>query len=70
GLAPVLIRDVYRTIQEINQSGLAILLMDENADNLGDLADRVYLLESGTLVREGTADEMLRDETLLAAFLG
>lgn len=70
GLAPFLIRDVYRTIQEINQSGLSILLMDENADNIGDLADRVYLLESGTLVREGTADEMLRDETLLAAFLG
>jgi branched-chain amino acid transport system ATP-binding protein len=70
GLAPFLIRDVYRTIQEINQSGLSVLLMDENADNIGDLADRVYLLESGTLVREGTTDEMLRDETLLAAFLG
>ena len=70
GLAPFLIRDVYRTIQEINQSGLSVLLMDENADNIGDLADRVYLLESGTLVREGTTDEMLQDETLLAAFLG
>ncbi len=70
GLAPFLIRDVYRTIQEINHSGLSVLLMDENADNIGDLADRVYLLESGTLVREGTADEMLQDETLLAAFLG
>ena len=70
GLAPFLIRDVYRTIQEINQSGLSVLLMDENADNIGDLADRVYLLESGTLVGEGTTDEMLRDETLLAAFLG
>jgi branched-chain amino acid transport system ATP-binding protein len=70
GLAPFLIRDVYRTIQEINQSGLSVLLMDENADNIRDLADRVYLLETGTLVREGTTDEMLRDETLLAAFLG
>ena len=70
GLAPFLSRDVYRTIQEINQSGLSVLLMDENADNIRDLADRVYLLESGTLVREGTTDEMLRDETLLAAFLG
>jgi branched-chain amino acid transport system ATP-binding protein len=70
GLAPFLIENVYRTIREINQSGLSILLADENADNIEGLADRVYLMESGTVVKEGTAAEMLKSETLLAAYLG
>ena len=70
GLAPFLIENVYQTIQDIRKTGLSILLMDESAEHVAGLADRVYLLESGTLVREGTADEMLRDEVLLSAYLG
>lgn len=69
GLAPLIIEQLYETIKEINQGGLSILLVDENADHI-TVADRVYLLESGVLVREGTADEMLRDEALLATYLG
>ena len=70
GLAPFLIQEVYQRIRDINKSGLSILLADENADHIGGLADRVYLLESGSIVREGTADLMLRDDALLAAYLG
>lgn len=70
GLAPLITENLYRTINEINQNGLAILLVDENADHVAGLADRVYLLESGVLVREGSAEEMLQDEALLAAYLG
>jgi branched-chain amino acid transport system ATP-binding protein len=70
GLAPYLIEDVYHTIRDIKGTGLSILLVDENADHLEGLADRVYLLESGTLVKEGTVDDMLQDEVLLAAYLG
>ena len=70
GLAPFLIEDVYQTIRDIKKTGLSILLADENADHLEGLADRVYLLEAGTLVKEGTVDEMLQDEALLAAYLG
>ena len=70
GLAPFLIENVYQTIQDIRKTGLSILLMDESAEHVAGLADRVYILESGTLVREGTADEMLRDEVLLSAYLG
>jgi branched-chain amino acid transport system ATP-binding protein len=69
GLAPLIIEQLYETIKEINQGGLSILLVDENADHI-TVADRVYLLESGVLVREGTAEEMLRDEALLATYLG
>ena len=70
GLAPLVIEQVYETIREIRRTGLSILLVEENANHIAGLADRVYLLEAGTLVREGTADELLQDEALLAAYLG
>jgi branched-chain amino acid transport system ATP-binding protein len=70
GLAPLVIEQVYNTIHEIKRSGLSILLVDENADHVAGLADRMYLLEAGTLVREGPAEELLRDQALLAAYLG
>jgi branched-chain amino acid transport system ATP-binding protein len=70
GLAPFLIENVYQTIQDIRETGLSILLVDENADHISGLADRVYLLEAGTLVKEGTVDDMLKDEVLLSAYLG
>jgi branched-chain amino acid transport system ATP-binding protein len=70
GLAPLVIEQVYETIREIKRTGLSILLVEENANHIAGLADRVYLLESGTLVREGTANELLQNEALLAAYLG
>lgn len=70
GLAPLITENLYKTIQEINRSGLSILLVDENADHVAGLADRVYLLETGVLVREGSAEQLLEDEALLAAYLG
>jgi branched-chain amino acid transport system ATP-binding protein len=70
GLAPFLVENVYETIRSIRNTGLSILLVDENADHIADLADRVYLLEAGSLIKEGGASEMLHDEALLAAYLG
>lgn len=70
GLAPVITEQIYTSIRGIKESGLAILLADENANHLGGLADRVYLLETGTFVREAPADRLLEDEALLAAYLG
>jgi branched-chain amino acid transport system ATP-binding protein len=70
GLAPFLIENVYEAIRNIRNTGLSILLVDENADHIAGLADRVYLLEGGSLVKEGRAEDMLRDAALLAAYLG
>ena len=70
GLAPRMIDLVYEQIHAIKQSGLAVLLADENMDHIEQLADRVLLLESGLFVREGAADELLADEALLSAYLG
>jgi branched-chain amino acid transport system ATP-binding protein len=70
GLAPFLIEEVYHKIHEINKSSMSVLLADENADHIAGFADRVYLLEMGSIVSEGTAEDMLRNEALLAAYLG
>jgi len=70
GLAPLITEQIYASIRDIKATGLSILLADENANHLSDLADRVYLLETGAFVREGPADRLLEDEALLAAYLG
>ena len=70
GLAPFLIENVYDTIRNIKKTGLSILLVDENAEHIAGLADRVYLLEAGALIKEGSAAEMLHNEALLEAYLG
>jgi branched-chain amino acid transport system ATP-binding protein len=70
GLAPVITEQIYASIRGIKESGLAILIADENANHLAALADRVYLLETGTFVREAPAESLLADEALLAAYLG
>jgi branched-chain amino acid transport system ATP-binding protein len=70
GLAPVITEQIYASIRGIKESGLAILIADENANHLAALADRVYLLETGSFVREAPADRLLADEALLATYLG
>lgn len=70
GLAPRIIENLYQTIKEINRNGMSILLVDENADHVAELAHQVYLLETGVFVREGPAAQMLTDEALLSAYLG
>jgi branched-chain amino acid transport system ATP-binding protein len=49
---------------------MALLLADENANHVADLADRVYLLETGMFVREGPAEQLLQDRALLESYLG
>ena len=70
GLAPLTTQQIYASIQTVKESGMSLLLADENANHVAGLADRVYLLETGMLVREGPADELLRDKALLESYLG
>ena len=70
GLAPLTTEQIYASIRKVKEGGMAILLADENANHVSGLADRVYLLETGMLVREGPADELLRDKALLESYLG
>jgi branched-chain amino acid transport system ATP-binding protein len=70
GLAPLATEQIYASIRKIKESGLALLLADENANHVAGLADRVYLLETGMLVREAPAEELLKDQALLESYLG
>jgi branched-chain amino acid transport system ATP-binding protein len=70
GLAPLTTEQIYASIHKVKESGIALLLADENANHVAGLADRVYLLETGSLVREGPADTLLKDRALLESYLG
>ena len=70
GLAPLTTEQIYASIHRVKESGIALLLADENANHVAGLADRVYLLETGSLVREGPADILLKDQALLESYLG
>jgi branched-chain amino acid transport system ATP-binding protein len=70
GLAPLTTEQIYASIHKVKESGIALLLADENANHVAGLADRVYLLETGSLVRQGPADTLLKDQALLESYLG
>jgi branched-chain amino acid transport system ATP-binding protein len=70
GLAPLLMRDVFRALKEINQEGTTILLVEQNARMALRFAQRGYVLESGNLVLEGTSEELLANPDVKKAYLG
>lgn len=70
GLAPVLVEEVYERIAEISRLGVTVLLVEENMAHVRDVADRVYLVESGAVVLEGTPDYVLHNESVVATYLG
>ena len=70
GLAPMLVRAIFDTIREINEQGVTILLVEQNARAALRLADRAYVLETGQIALSGTASELLRSERVRKAYLG
>jgi branched-chain amino acid transport system ATP-binding protein len=70
GLAPVLVEDVFDTIQEINQDGTTILLVEQNAHMALQIADRGYVLQTGEIVLQDTADGLRQNSMVQKAYLG
>jgi branched-chain amino acid transport system ATP-binding protein len=70
GLAPVLVREIFQTLREINAAGTTILLVEQNARQALKLAHRGYVLETGRLVLEGSAEELMDNPSVKAAYLG
>ncbi len=70
GLAPQIVREIFKTIDNLNQSGVTILLVEQNATLALQYADRGYVMESGVITIEGQASELLADERLIRAYLG
>jgi branched-chain amino acid transport system ATP-binding protein len=70
GLAPLIVRQIFEIIREINASGVTVLLVEQNAAQALALADRGYVLQTGELVLDGTGSELLADPRIRAAYLG
>ncbi|NLJ79443.1 MAG: ABC transporter ATP-binding protein [Firmicutes bacterium] len=70
GLAPILVREIFNTIREINQQGTTVLLVEQNAALALDLADRAYVLETGEVSVEGDAKTLAQDSRIRRAYLG
>lgn len=70
GLAPLLVREIFNIIREINALGTAILLVEQNAYMALDVANRAYVLETGSLPLAGNAKDLLQDERVKKAYLG
>lgn len=70
GLSPLLVEEIFGIIQEINAQGTSILLVEQNAQMALSLADRGYVLETGTIVMEGTGQDLLQNPEVAAAYLG
>ncbi len=70
GLSPVLVEQVFETIRTINQQGVTILLVEQNALMALNIADYAYVMESGRIVLSGRGTELLDDEKVQRAYLG
>lgn len=70
GLSPILVEEIFGIIQEINSQGTSILLVEQNAQMALSLADRGYVLETGTIVMEGGGQDLLHNPEVAAAYLG
>ena len=70
GLSPILVKEIFRIIQECNKSGMTILLVEQNANMALSVADRAYVLETGKIVLEGPGNELLGNEDVKKAYLG
>jgi branched-chain amino acid transport system ATP-binding protein len=70
GLSPALVQQNFRIIKEVHESGVAVLMVEQNATMALSIADRGYVLSTGQIVLEGPASELLKSEDLKRAYLG
>ncbi len=70
GLAPLLIKDIFKTLLKIKEEGTTILIVEQNALATLKIADYAYVLELGKISMHGKAEDLLKDERLVAAYLG
>ena len=70
GLAPLIVKEIFQKIQQIKEKGTTILIVEQNAYQTLKIADYVYVLELGKVKTEGKAEELLKDDQLVKAYLG
>ena len=70
GLSPLLVKEIFKIIEELNQDGMTILLVEQNAKKALSISDRGYVLETGRIVLSGNAAELLENDEVKKAYLG
>ncbi|MEL5940988.1 ABC transporter ATP-binding protein, partial [Tetragenococcus halophilus] len=70
GLAPLFIREIFSIIEDINQNGTTILLVEQNAKVALEISNRGYVLETGKIVTSGTGEKLLESDEVQKAYLG
>ena len=70
GLSPLLVKEIFKIIEDVNKDGVTVLLVEQNAKMALEIADRAYVLETGTVKMEGPADELANNIEVRKAYLG
>lgn len=70
GLSPILVNEIFDIIKEVSKSGTTVLLVEQNAKKALSIADRAYVLETGKIVLEGAAGDLLNNASIKKAYLG
>ena len=70
GLSPILVNEIFDIIRSVSESGTTVLLVEQNAKKALSIADRAYVLETGNIVLEGKAKDLLEDDSIKKAYLG
>lgn len=70
GLSPIFVNEIFDIIKEVSASGTTVLLVEQNAKKALSIADRAYVLETGNIVKEGKASDLLNDDSIKKAYLG
>ncbi|MDZ7696321.1 MAG: ABC transporter ATP-binding protein [Deltaproteobacteria bacterium] len=70
GLAPLVVRDIFRTIRQLREENMSLMVVEQNAKSTLRIADRAYILETGKVVKEGLAKDFLEDEEVRRRYLG
>jgi branched-chain amino acid transport system ATP-binding protein len=70
GLAPIIVKNIFTVIEQINQSGVSVLLVEQNVKAALSLSQRAYIIENGRITEEGSSQSLLHDERVKDAFLG
>ncbi len=70
GLAPILVQEIFRIIKEINQSGVTVFLVEQNAKMALSISDHAYVMETGSIVLSGSGKELSESEQVQKAYLG
>lgn len=70
GLSPLLVKEIFKIIKELNEDGITILLVEQNAKQALSIAKRGYVLETGKIVLSGNAADLLENDAVKKAYLG